>query len=85
MLSGKPFSAGRLTGIIYDFPEIGDVLPEHVHGALDNHISIVAAGSFEEIVSRVIYRAPVVLDWTAGVPHGFKALEENSRLVQVTK
>ena len=46
MLQAKPLTLGKLVGTIYDFPEVGDVLPMHTHTEADVHISVVARGSF---------------------------------------
>jgi len=89
MLQEKPLSLGKLTGVIYDFPEVGDELPLHVHGVDDIHISVVARGrlkafgpnnSWEQEVS-----AGTVLDWEPEQWHGFIALEPNTRLVNIVK
>ena len=89
MLQEKPLSVGKVTGTIYDFPEVGDELPLHVHGENDIHISVVARGrlkafgpdgSWETEVS-----AGAVLDWEVGQWHGFIALEPNTRLVNIVK
>lgn len=87
MLQTKPLLLGKLTGTIYDFPEVGDVLPMHSHSEADVHISVVAKGSFrahgngwERLVS-----AGDVLDWRANDPHEFISLEASSRLVNIVK
>lgn len=87
MLQAKPFTLGKLVGTIYDFPEVGDVLPMHTHTEENVHISVVARGSFRAHGtgwSRVV-GAGDVLDWRPGDPHEFVALEANSRLVNVVK
>ena len=87
MLQTKPLLLGKLTGTIYDFPKVGDVLPMHTHGEADVHISVVAKGSFrahgngwERVVS-----AGDVLDWRANDPHEFVALDAGARLVNIVK
>lgn len=87
MLEPKPFILGKLVGTIYDFPEVGDVLPMHSHSEADVHISVVARGSFrahgngwERVVS-----AGDVLDWRPHDPHEFVSLEAASRLVNIVK
>lgn len=87
MLQEKHTQLGKLFVIIYDFPEIGDELPRHVHGPEDVHISVLARGKlrafgdgWEQEVS-----AGAVLDWEPGIYHGFVALEPNSRLVNIVK
>lgn len=87
MLQSKMFSTGDLTGVIFDFPEIDDVLPMHSHTPLDVHMTIVARGKlkahgngWEKEVS-----AGDVLDWQPNDPHEFIALEPNSRIVNIVK
>lgn len=86
-MSVKQFSLGKLTGAIYDFIEVGDVLPMHQHSEENVHITVVARGSFkahgngwEKIVS-----AGDVLDWKPNDPHEFTGLEANSRIVNIVK
>lgn len=87
MLRDTPIAYGKLIGVIYDFDRVGDELQRHTHTPSDVHISIVARGSFkmfgdgwEQIVS-----AGAVIDWDPGVYHGFVAVEDNSRLVNIVK
>ena len=73
--------------MVYDFPEVGDVLPMHTHTAADVHISIVAKGSFMahgDGWERTLVCGNVV-DWPAHYPHEFVALEAGSRLVNIRK
>lgn len=87
MLSDRHIAFGKLTGVIYDFPEVGDELPRHTHTAEDVHISIVARGkllAFGDGWEREV-SAGAILDWEPGVYHGFRAIEPNSRLVNIIK
>lgn len=87
MIQVKPFTLGKLTGSIYDFPEVGDVLPMHSHGQADVHISVVARGSFRAHGNgwqRVVMSGDV-LDWQVNDPHEFVALDAGSRLVNIVK
>lgn len=87
MLQVKPFLLGKLKGTIYDFPEVGDVLPMHNHTDADVHISIIARGSFRthgDGWERVVNTGDV-LDWQPNEPHEFIALVANSRLVNIPK
>lgn len=88
-LLNKPLALGRLTGTIYDFENAGDILPLHVHGVDDIHITIVARGSFKvfgpDDTWSMEATCGTVLDWEVGQYHGFIALEPNSRLVNVVK
>ena len=87
MLQYKPVHIGSVNMIVYDFEEVGDELELHTHTEKDIHISIVARGKLlafgpdweKEIDSGII------LDWDPGQQHGFKALEPNSRLINVIK
>lgn len=89
MLQDKHFVLGKLTGVIYDFPEVGDELPLHVHGENDIHISIVARGRIKAFGPDGAWEteasAGAVLDWQVGQYHGFIALEPNTRLVNIHK
>lgn len=87
MLEAKPFTLGKLTGSIYDFPEVSDVLPMHTHTEYDVHITVVSRGSF---LTRGAgwereVKAGDVLDWRPNEPHEFVALEAQSRLVNIVK
>ena len=87
MLQAKPLTLGKLVGTIYDFPEVGDVLPMHTHTEADVHISVVARGSFRAHGNgwQRVVSAGDVLDWRANDSHEFIALEVNSRLVNIVK
>jgi quercetin dioxygenase-like cupin family protein len=87
LLSDRHIAFGKLTGTIYDFPEVGDELPRHTHGEQDVHISIVARGkllAFGDGWEREI-SSGAILDWEPGIYHGFRAIEANSRLVNIIK
>ena len=82
-----PIEFGNLKGTIYDFPEIGDVLPMHWHTEENMHISIIAKGSFRthgDGEERTLVSGNVV-DWPANYAHEFVALEAGSRLVNIRK
>ena len=83
----KHISIGKLTGTIYDFEHEGDELARHVHGEHDVHISIVARGRLHAFGDgwETDLDTGAILDWEPGVYHGFKALEPNSRLVNIVK
>ncbi len=87
MLEAKPFTLGKLTGTVYDFPEAGDVLPMHTHGEADVHISVVARGAFLAHGAgwQREVKAGDVLDWRPNDPHEFIANEAGSRLVNIVK
>ncbi len=86
-LREKPLNVGKLTGVVYDFDDVGDILPMHEHGAADIHITVVARG---RLLARGIgwereIAAGDVLDWDIGQKHEFVALEPRSRLVNLHK
>lgn len=87
MLQSRPFTLGKLTGSIYDFPDVGDVLPMHNHTEADVHISVVARGAFRAHGAgwQQVVKAGDVLDWQPNQPHEFIALEAGSRLVNIVK
>jgi len=87
MLQTKPFMLGRLSGVIYDFPEAGDVLLMHTHTEADVHISVVARGAFLAHGAgwQREVKAGDVLDWHPNDPHEFIANEAGSRLVNIVK
>lgn len=87
MLQVKPFLLGKLTGTIYDFQEIGDVLPMHTHGEADIHISIIARGSFRMHGNgwESVAKTGDVVDWQPNKSHEFISLEASSRLVNIVK
>lgn len=86
---GSTRKLGKLELSILDFDQAGDELPVHVHGETDNHITFVARGGFkvighEAIAGRILELGDVI-DWPAGQPHGFVALTNRARLIQVPK
>ncbi len=87
MMEVIPFQFGSAKGSINDFPEIGDRLPMHVHDETNNHISIVAKGSFRAHGDdwELTLVSGKVIDWPAGQAHEFIALEAGSRLVNISK
>jgi hypothetical protein len=87
MLQSKPLELGKLKGTIYDFPNVGDELPLHVHTEDDVHISICAKGSIKAFGEgwESVISSGAVLDWEPGQYHGFISLEPNSRLVNIIK
>lgn len=87
MMQTIPIQYGIISGTVYDFPVVGDVLPMHTHTEADVHISIVAKGSFRahgDGWERTLVCGNVV-DWPAHYPHEFVALEPGSRLVNIRK
>jgi quercetin dioxygenase-like cupin family protein len=86
-LLSKNLSAASLTGVIYDFEVAGDVLPMHNHDETNAHITIVARGSVKasgEGWERV-FKSGAIIDFPANQPHEFVALEDQTRIVNITK
>ena len=80
-------SAGKLSGVIYTFEQVGDVLPMHTHQEGDAHITIVARGRVKAHGNEwsAEYGAGSVIDFPANQSHEFIALEDNSRIVNIIK
>ena len=87
MLKTKMVAWGKLSGAIFDAPEVGDILPMHNHGEDDVHITIVARGSFRVKGSgwEMTSKAGDIIDWKPGQAHELIALEPNSRFVNIVK
>ena len=87
IVSPKPFEFGKLKGAIYDFPEIGDVLPKHIHDEATAHITIVAKGKIRVTAGNWIedIECGKVVDLPANQEHEFVALEPESRIVNIQK
>jgi quercetin dioxygenase-like cupin family protein len=87
MLQVKPVTFGKLSGSIYDAPEVDDILPMHSHDEASVHITIIARGSFKVHGDgwEMVAKAGDVLDWKVGQAHELIALEPNSRFVNIVK
>ena len=86
-LLNKPLTTGGLTGIIYDFEVAGDILPMHNHDETNAHITVVARGSVKasgEGWERV-FKSGAVIDFPPNQQHEFLALEDKTRIVNITK
>lgn len=83
----KIITAGKLTGVIYTFEKVGDVLPMHTHQNGDAHITVVARGKFRVHGNEweAEYSAGAVIDFPTDQSHEFVALEDNSRIVNIVK
>lgn len=90
MSSAKPTplqNLGDIQGVMYDFEKVGDVVPKHVHGADDVHITIVARGKVKAY-SHDWEREAVagqLLDFRVGEPHEIMALEDGTRIFNILK
>lgn len=78
---------GDIRGSIYDFANAGDILDKHVHGDIDNHITIVACGRILAYSHDWEQEVPAgkIIDFKVGQPHEIKALEDNTRIVNIIK
>lgn len=86
-LLSSPLSAGKLSGIVYTFEKESDTLPMHTHQEGNAHITIVARGKVKAHGDgwSAEYGAGSVIDFPANQSHEFIALEDNSRIVNITK
>lgn len=81
---------GDLQVTLFEFAKAGDVFPLHTHtDPRNNHISIMARGSVKvdghpDHAGKVLSTGDVV-DWPLNKEHGFTALEDNARLVNIPK
>lgn len=87
MLQVNPVSFGDLRGAIYDFEHAGDVLPKHNHDENTVHITIVARGKLKAYSHdwSTEANAGQILDFRVGEPHELMALEDNTRIINITK
>ena len=87
MLLVKQFNVGDLSGSIYDFEKVGDVVPKHVHDEKDTHITIVTKGRLKASSHdwEIEAVAGQILDFRAGEPHELMALEDNTRILNLGK
>lgn len=88
MLSIKPLeNVGDIRGAIYDFEKAGDILPKHNHDDQDVHITIVARGRLRMYSHDWSKEASAgqIVDFRAGEPHEFMALEDGTRIVNIVK
>lgn len=87
MLQFTSIKFGKLSGGIYDAPEVDDILPMHSHDESTVHITIIARGSFKVHGKgwEMTAKAGDVLDWKPNQAHELIALEPNSRFVNIVK
>jgi hypothetical protein len=71
--------------VIFDFEKAGDFWPQHVHteNGSRNHATVVARGSVKDSVSGQIFNTGNLVFWPVEEPHGFVALVDNTRLVNI--
>ncbi|KPL28547.1 MAG: hypothetical protein AMJ72_02715 [Acidithiobacillales bacterium SM1_46] len=88
MLSVRQFdNFGDLRGAMYDFALAGDILPKHVHGEQDVHITIVATGRLKAYSHDWSIEAGPgqVINFRPHEPHELMALEDNTRIFNIQK
>ncbi len=73
--------------MIYDFEKAGDVLAKHVHLDFDVHITIVARGKVKALSHdwSVEVSSGSMIDFRVGEPHEIVALEDNTRIYNISK
>jgi hypothetical protein len=95
-LLNAPLAAGDLRGVIYTFQVAGDVLPVHVHGPFDAHITIVARGRVRAesgIMKDGVFMVEEALDLESGrcidtepgVYHRFIATVDDTRIFNIIR
>lgn len=79
-------------GTIFTLQKAGDVFPVHTHTENDNHITALLFGGVRCVghpkYEGVEVRAKpggTIINWTAGEPHGFVALEDGATLMNILK
>lgn len=83
----KTFELGDLHGGIYDFEKSGDIVPKHNHDEDSAHITIVATGRLKAYSHdwEIILEPGQCADFPPEQPHEFMALEDNTRIFNITK
>lgn len=78
---------GKLAVTIFTFEVAGDVLPMHTHTEGNAHITIVARGKVRAHGNNweAEYSSGAVIDFPSDQSHEFVALEDDSRIVNITK
>jgi quercetin dioxygenase-like cupin family protein len=78
---------GDLRGTMYTFEKAGDILPKHNHDVHDVHITIVARGRVKVYSHdwELVAVAGQMLNFRPEEPHEFMALEDDTRIFNLTK
>lgn len=86
-LLSKTLVAGNLSGTIYTFENVGDILPMHTHTEGGAHITVVARGKVKVKGEGwdAEHSAGAVVDFPPDQSHEFIAIESNSRIVNIQK
>lgn len=87
MLLTKPLITGDINGMIYDFELAGDILPKHIHDETNVHITIVCTGKVKAYSHdwEIEAKPGQIIDFRVGEPHEIMALENNTRIINITK
>lgn len=88
-LISKAVQFGDLAGTVFFYEKEGDMLPVHTHNEANNHITVVSVGSFRctgnSAIEGKIITQGMVVDWPPNQPHGFIALSDGAKMVQLNK
>lgn len=80
---------GKLVGVEIICDKAGDELSEHAHERATIHWTVCTLGSFEmfgrEAIDGKILKAGDKANWRIGEVHGFRAREDDSRMVNILK
>lgn len=84
----RTFQSDNVSGVVYDFTEVGDVLPLHTHGSDRSHLSIILGGellAFQTGKADKVLKSGAFIDWPYDIEHGWRCLKAPARLVNITK
>jgi len=78
---------GDLSGSMYDFEKVGDILPKHNHDENSVHITIVARGKIKAYSHDWEMEAVAgqLLNFRPNEPHEIMSLEDNTRIFNIVK
>lgn len=89
MITSKRLPTNGVQDWVIDFGSAGDVFGVHDHGEADTHVTVVARGRFKCLGDPMIAGKELetgdVVEWPVGFAHGFEALTDNARLVNVSR
>lgn len=87
LLAEQLQNCGDLNGVIYDLQDVGDGLDMHNHTENDAHITVVARGRLRVIGSgwEKEIDAGQIMNFLANQPHELRALEPNTRIINIVK
>lgn len=87
MLLNKSLKIGDIKGMIYEFENVGDILPKHIHDENNAHITIVAKGKLKAYSHdwELEVSSGEIIDFVANQPHELVALESNTKIINIVK